>query len=340
MIYFAKIFVFAFILSYIITPLMIILANKLKIVDNPALNKAHKRSTPLLGGVGIYVSLMATLFFLGETGSLGNVVLFTTGMVLLVGILDDKLKISAVVKFIILVILSLLVALNGIVITMFSNAQANIILTILWLVGISSAFNAVDNTDGLCSGLSLSSCILFSIVAIQTGQHKFGALSLILAGAIAGFIPYNFPNAKIFLGNSGSFFIGFILGLLAMLGAWSKDRVIAFTFPLLILFIPIFDICFVVIYRIKSRVTTTLKDVINHSGTDHISHRLIGLGFTRAQTVLFLVILSVSFGLGAIVLRSSNNFLDAFLLFLQAILLFMIIIMLIIIKRQKSDKII
>jgi UDP-GlcNAc:undecaprenyl-phosphate GlcNAc-1-phosphate transferase len=185
------------------------------------------------------------------------------------------------------------------------------------MVGISSAFNAIDNMDGLAAGVAAIASFFFFIVAYQTNQLVFGGLSLSLAGACLGFLFFNFHPAKIFMGNSGSFFLGYILAALGVMGKWHKNEIIASSIPILILGLPIFDISFTVLWRHFTGVTRSFTDALNHCGTDHTSHRLVTLGIGKRRAVLLLYLVAASFGISATTLREAGP-LDALLLLLQA----------------------
>ena len=206
----------------------------------------------------------------------------------------------------------------------------------LWIVGITSAFNAIDNMDGLASGISGIISLMFIIVAIASAQWAFGLLACSLCAASIGFLYFNFHPARIFLGNGGSLFLGFTLGIIAVLGSWSTNRVIAFTIPLLIMAMPIFDILYVIILRYRQGLTPNIREIINYCGKDHLSHRLLGLGFRQGRVVLLLYVLSLCLGLGAVLLKVELAEHKAFILIVQALMIVLIMGILLNIKGNNQ----
>jgi UDP-GlcNAc:undecaprenyl-phosphate GlcNAc-1-phosphate transferase len=192
--------------------------------------------------------------------------------------------------------------------------------------------------DGLATGIASIVSLMFFIVAFSSGQWWFGLLSCALLGATLGFLPFNVHPAKIFIGNGGSLFLGFTLGTIAVMGEWSESRFIALTIPLLILAIPIFDILYVVILRYRQGLTPTLPEIINYCGKDHLSHRLLRLGFRQRGVVILLYILSLCLGLGAIMLKVEMNAYDAAILIVQAAMIILIVGALLNIKENNQHR--
>lgn len=319
--------------SVIITPLVKKIATALKIMDHPNERKIHAKPIPLWGGVAVYIAYLFALITAFYYSNPLKIILTSGGIILLLGAWDDIRDIPAIVKFFALVTLTIWLSTEGIVIKLFNNLYPDIIVTIVWIVGMTSAFNAIDNMNGLAGGIAGICSLMFFIVAFQSEQWWFGLMSCALCGATAGFLPYNFKNAKVFLGNGGSMFLGFTLASIAVMGEWSKNRLIAYSIPLLILAIPIFDLAFVIFSRQITGVTKTFKEIISHSGKDHLSHRLVSFGLTQTQSVVLLYLLSFSLGLGAISLRTEIP-IDTIILFVQALGIISIMILLLTAKRH------
>lgn len=310
--------------SLIVTPIVRKIALRFGILDLPNERKIHTQSIPLWGGLAVYLcyafSLFLTFYY---TNPLKSIV-FGGLIVLLLGLIDDVKPVPATIKLLVLIVLTFWLARYGIIIQLSRVKIINIMVTVLWIVGITAAFNSIDNMDGLASGIAGIVALMFFIVAFTSHQWWFGLLSCAILGAISGFLPFNFHSAKIFLGNGGSMFLGFTLGTIAVMGNWSENQFIAFTIPILILAIPLFDILYVIILRYKQGLTPSLKDIINYCGKDHLSHRLLGLGLKQRQVVVLLYLLSLCLGLGAIMLKVEINEYDAAILITQAFLIILI----------------
>lgn len=336
-----KKYILVFLLSlgvcWILTPLIKRLAILFGAIDCPNERKIHDHPIPLWGALAIYIAYLLSLFLIAfQDASHLKSIIFGGLPVLLLGIIDDVKPVPATIKLFLLVSLSLWLTKYGIIIHLSGIYLIDAAATILWIVGVTSAFNSIDNMDGLATGIAGIVAFMFFIVAITSAQWSFGLLSCALAGALLGFLRFNFHPAKIFLGNGGSMFLGFSLGAIAIMGTWSKNIFIAFTIPVLILAIPIFDILYVIILRYKQGLTPSLKDIISYCGKDHLSHRLLGLGLKQRQVVILLYLLSLCLGLGAIMLKVEVNEYDAAILAIQALLIILIIGVLLNIKGNNQ----
>ena len=208
----------------------------------------------------------------------------------------------------------------GIILTIFPNTKFGLILnaliTFLWVVGITNAFNFIDGMDGLATGIGAISALFLGIVALQTNQYLLMLLSFTLMGGCLGFLPFNFKRNKpatIFLGDTGATFIGFMLASLAIMGEWDvRGSIKTYSMPLLIFSLLIFDTMYIFIARISTKKVTTLKSLLDYSARDHIHHRLSALGFSNWQTVLILYLLSAVMGLSAVILKNGRT-IDAIL---------------------------
>jgi len=218
----------------------------------------------------------------------------------------------------------------------------------LWLVGVTSAFNGLDNMDGLASGTASIVASMFLAISVQsfflagteTPLSWFGMLSAGLIGANLGFLLYNFGPAKVFMGDSGSFFLGFTLAALGVMGEWTTNRVIACTIPVLILGVPIFDFAYIILVRVWRGETRTLRDVIEHCGTDHLSHRLVWMGFSQRKAVLFIYLISFALGITGVLLHNSTSNADSVLALLQGAAIVLIIIALMAaVQRRHFDEV-
>lgn len=320
-------------LSFAFTPVMRYIALRFDVCDIPNARKVHSKSTPLLGGVAIYIAVVSSILtnYISAAGLLP--ILTGATIIVVIGIIDDIKEISAKVKLIGQLAACFIVIYSGIVLELFPiNTMPgnilNIIITLLWIIGITNALNFFDGMDGLASGLSCIIAFFLGIVAFRTGQVTLGWLSIAIVGACIGFLPFNFrpkENASIFLGDAGSTFLGFLLSSLAVLGEWSNnDPIVSFSVPILIFFVLIFDMTYITIFRIKSGKVTTFKEWIDYVGKDHLHHRLEALFHSKRLSVIFIYFLTICLSITAILLKNAER-IDAYILILQAVILVIII---------------
>jgi UDP-GlcNAc:undecaprenyl-phosphate GlcNAc-1-phosphate transferase len=320
------VFVVALLSSLIFTVIVRRIALRFGVLDHPNERKIHTEPIPLWGGLAIFAAYIFSLFLVAFSNAIHlKAIIFGSLPVLILGVIDDIRPVPATLKLFLLISLTLWLSSYGIIVRLSGIYIIDSLVTILWIVGITSAFNSIDNMDGLACGISGIIALMFFIVAITSAQWEFGILSCALLGAALGFLPFNFHPAKIFLGNGGSLFLGFNLGTVAIMGGWSQNRFIAFTIPVLIMAMPIFDILYVIILRYRQGLTPSLQEIINYCGRDHLSHRLQGLGFKQRGVVILLYILSLCLGLGAIMLKVETNEYDAAILVTQALMIILII---------------
>ena len=309
------------IFSAVLTPLARMLALRLNIVDHPDDRKNHRAPMPVLGGVAIYIALVAGVFFTFYYSHAAKVILFGGLICLLLGIIDDKKNVPATLKVMILLTLAVVLSRYGVLIHFFNAYTPDLFVTLFWILLVTSAINAIDNMDGLACGISAISAFLFVAAALMTKQYIFGVVSAALCGSALGFLPYNFKPAKIFMGNGGSFFLGFTLASISIMADWSDYPLISFMIPTLVLAVPIFDISFVVLWRFKKRITRTIKDAILYSARDHLSHRLVKLGLTERRAVIMLYLLSAGVGISAIIALPLDSIFEVTFLLLQALII-------------------
>lgn len=290
------IFTVSFLLSVILTPLVKIIASRWNIVARPKEDRWRQKVVPLLGGLSIYASFLVSylLFLPKDSMPLGLIAGGTA--IFILGLIDDLKGLSPQNKIIGQIICASLAVIFGVIIKVIPAPVIAIPLTILWIVGIANAFNLLDNMDGLAGGVAVIAAITLFICSLLLKNYEVAVASLILAGATLGFLPYNFYPAKIFMGDCGAMFIGFLLACLTIQGTWKQASnlfIVLFT-PVLALAVPIFDTAFVTITRkIDGRS-------IAQGGKDHTSHRLVFLGLPEKKAVIILYIISAVFGLAAL----------------------------------------
>lgn len=311
---FGYILIFSTTFAFLITPLFRMVAKRFGIMDNPEIRKNHKEPTPLLGGIAVFLSFAIALglnyIFTSELLAL----LIASTIILVIGAIDDCIGLSARLRLIFQVLAVIILISQGICFRFLPpGILGNIgewLLTFIWIIGITNAINFLDGMDGLATGLSAIMAIFIGIVAFQTDQPSLGWASAALVGACLGFLPYNLRpnNATIFLGDSGSTFLGFMLASLAIMGQWGPSNPIkAFAPPLLIFAIPIFDMIHISFMRIKNKKVTGFKEWIDFVGLDHVHHRLESLGLNKKLTVLMILLFELCLGSGALFIRSLHT---------------------------------
>lgn len=321
-------FLLAFITAYVITPYTIRLARKVKALDRPKdRRKIHKKVMPRLGGIAIIVGFIVSAIYLIIVMSIENnldifeeneyiklIGLFSGIIILSLFCYRDDVKgIKPIVKLIGQLIASIIAIESGIVINqinLFSmdnimlNEIFGKIFTVIWIIGITNAINLIDGLDGLSTGVSLISSTCLMIIFILNGSSLISIiLAAALAGALLGFLPFNFNPARTFMGDTGSNFIGFTLAVISIMGVAKTYTAIVIIAPILILALPIFDTSFAIIRRIIKE--KSLKAIFK-ADRGHLHHKLIDRGYTQREAVFILYGISATLGLFAIILLESG----------------------------------
>lgn len=307
----------AFGLSILISLLLIPLIRRQSLrrsyVARPREDRWHRAPTPVLGGVGIFAAFILSLLILsliyGQRAEIRWGLLAGSGLMFLLGVYDDLRPVTPPAKLLGQILAATLVVFLGYTTNFFTpripdNIVAqipNILLTYLWLVGISNAINLLDNMDGLAGGLALITAAILSFFFWQVDNTGLLLISLALGGSVLGFLVFNFPPASIFMGDSGSLFLGFTLALLAIARQPQASNVFAVMgVPTLLFLLPILDTILVTFTRIL-RGQSPIQ-----GGRDHASHRLIAFGLSERQAVLALYAVALVSGVLAAVLESLN----------------------------------
>lgn len=294
----------AFILSFILTPIVKRIALVLKVVDHPNERKIHNRPMPKLGSIAVYSGFLLALFFSGSFALFYQkeftVILLAASMLLVVGILDDAGFLHPQIKLMVGMPVAAVILISfGLGLKIFPIAVLNYFFTLFWIVGITAAYNLLDGMDGLSTGV----CIIASFFYLATGlvgNDPFSvSISLPLIGSCLGFLTYNFHPAKIFLGDSGAIFLGFMLASMGLQVANNENLSILtrWMLPILILLVPIFDTSLITISRIKRGLVPFL-----HPGKDHSHHRLFNLGLGQRKTVLLIYLFGIGGGLLSLII--------------------------------------
>ena len=274
-------------------------SHRVGLVAAPRADRWHQKPTAMMGGVAIYIAfLIGFLVFAPKhqhTWAIlgGATLLFATGLV------DDAIHIKPYVKLVLQLIASATLVFFGLQLPWGDYQWINLVLTIFWLVGITNAVNLLDNMDGLAGGITLISSVFLAITLILNGQTTMAIVPALLGGAVLGFLVFNFNPASIFMGDSGSMFLGFTLAGTALLADTARFRSLSSVLltPVLILLLPIFDTCFVTIARKFS------GRPISQGGRDHTSHRLVALGVSERRAVTLLYIFAAVCGVLALAVR-------------------------------------
>jgi UDP-GlcNAc:undecaprenyl-phosphate GlcNAc-1-phosphate transferase len=320
---FSFVFIQSFLIVVALTPCVIWLARKFRIVDMPDERKHHELPTPLLGGVGIYASLVISV--LHSVALTPEVVSILAGasIIFVLGMLDDIFGLSSMVRLIGQVAAALIVISSGLIVTFLPNTlfghTASVLVTVIWILGIVNTVNFVDGVDGLASGISVIAAIFFGMIAFNGGHDDVAMLSIVVMAAGIGFLFFNFKPAKIYLGDAGSTLLGFLLASIALFGQWSNNGpVIALGIPVLILGLLIFDMCYITVSRVISGRVKNVREWLDYTGRDHFHHRLLDLGLSERQTVIFMYGTCFILGLSALVLENTSNQFYIIVLVLQA----------------------
>jgi len=279
------------------TPVMRLVALRFGVVDQPAARKIHANPVPLLGGAAIYIAFIIFLFTLGDRRYIHEVVGIFIGatLVSLMGVVDDRWGLGSYFKLGGQLVAACILIYSGVQVSIFGG-WLDILVTIAWVVGITNAMNLLDNMDGLSGGIAMIAAVFFTLLAALSNQYMVGALAAALAGACAGFLVYNWNPAHIFMGDTGSLFLGFLLAAVGIkLRFPSNSDTITWMIPVLVLALPVFDTTLVFISRLRRG-----KNPLTTPGKDHISHRLAFLTGSRREAVLLCYLIAGAVGISSI----------------------------------------
>ncbi len=294
----------ALVLAVGATPLMRRVALYLGVIDQPNARKIHVNPVPLLGGAAIYIAFIVTLWALGDRRYINEVVGVFLGATLmsLMGVVDDRWGLGSYVKLAGQFLAAGILIYSGVQVRLFGN-WLDIAITLAWVVGITNAMNLLDNMDGLSGGIAMIAATFFVLLASLSNQYLVGALAAALAGACAGFLFYNWNPAHIFMGDTGSLFIGFLLAAVAIkLRFPSSSLTIAWMIPIMVLAVPVFDTTLVFISRLRRG-----KNPLTTPGKDHVSHRLALLTGSKREAVLLCYLIGCAAGMVAIFVSDARG---------------------------------
>ncbi|GMU55464.1 MAG: hypothetical protein AMXMBFR33_46100 [Candidatus Xenobia bacterium] len=290
--------------SLLLTWLVRFLARTFKVLDKPGAHKQHERPTPTLGGVAVFLAFALGLACLGPLSMKLKVILLSGGFLVLVGLVDDLRGVNANIKLLCLALATCILYAGGIRLdTGGIQGLAALLATFLWIGLVASAFNGVDNADGAAGGLAAISSLATFFISWYTWQHELAVISLLLCGSSLGFLFFNFPRPKatIFLGDSGSLFLGFCLGIFTVLGEWSDTDWKAAVLAVSLVLVPLFDFGLILVVRGLDGRYKRWDDPIRMCARDHTFHRLRALGLSPRAALGCLYIGGAATGLFSLV---------------------------------------
>ena len=303
----------AFLVSIAATPAVKSFASKVGAIDVPDHKRhIHDHPIPRMGGLAIFFGfLLSVLLFADITTEVRGILL---GAIIIVatGAMDDVVSLKPGTKFLAQIIAAIIAVIHGVVIrvmmnpNVFSQTESVLLgwlaipITILWIVGITNSVNLIDGLDGLAVGVSTISCITILVVALRVAEPNVAIIVAALAGACIGFMPYNLNPAKIFMGDTGSLLLGYVLSTVSVLGLFKFYTVVTFVVPVLALAVPLSDTLFAFVRRVAHGQSPFQAD------RGHFHHKLMDLGLNQKQAVAILYAVSAALGLAAVTLTTNG----------------------------------
>lgn len=300
-----------FVLAVLITPVVKWLAFRVGATDKPNQRRVHQKIMPRLGGLAIFISFIVGYFVLQPASPYATAIVIGATIIVLTGVLDDIYELPPKWKLLGQIIAAIVVVYGGIRVDFINlpfggHLQFGLLsipITMLWIIGITNAINLIDGLDGLAAGVSSIALVTIAGMAATMGNtYVFVfAMSLLLLGSTLGFLLYNFHPAKIFMGDTGALFLGYMISVLSLLG-FKNVTVFSLIIPILILGVPISDTLFAIVRRIVNKQPLSAPD------KSHLHHCLLRLGYSHRQTVLIIYGMAAMFGLAAVVLSKATMF--------------------------------
>ncbi|QNG60232.1 undecaprenyl/decaprenyl-phosphate alpha-N-acetylglucosaminyl 1-phosphate transferase [Bacillus sp. PAMC26568] len=292
-------FSIAYFTSLFITPVVSKLAFKIGAVDLPNKRKVHQKQMPRLGGLSIFLGLLISLLYLKFPFLDYWPIFLSLIIILLLGIMDDIYSLGALVKLIVQLIAAIIVILGQLSVDFIYipfigtvDLQLSVIpITVIWILGITNSINLIDGLDGLAAGISSIVLLFFIIIASLNAQTAILYLCVMLIGGILGFLYHNFNPAKIFLGDTGSLMLGFLISVISLLGFYKTVTISSLFVPVIILGLPLFDTLLAIVRRMRNHQPVMAPD------KDHMHHRLLKMGLSHRSSVLVMYLISIIFGI-------------------------------------------
>lgn len=322
----------AFMISFAATPMVISLAHKINAIDVPKdARRVHKKPIPLIGGLAIFYGFIVSVLCFGTIDQETMGILIGCTIIVTTGVIDDMKNMRAVIKLMCQILAAVIVVMMGVRIEYFANPfyqwfgpqyiimehWMSIAVSVIWIVGVCNAINLIDGLDGLAVGVSSIASISLLALTLISNNPNVAILTAAVAGAGFGFLPYNFNPAKIFMGDTGALFLGFILACISIEGCLKVSAIISFAIPILILGLPIFDTLFAILRRVLTGRSPMSPD------RGHLHHRLLDMGFSQKQVVAILYTMTTLLCLTAVVI-SVKGYFRGILLILAVLLIIMV----------------
>ena len=304
----------AMLVSFLLSPVVKSFAYKIGAIDVPKdARRMHKKPTPRLGGLAIFLGfILSVLLFVRPIDTQLRGILLGSVIIVVLGVVDDSAPLRASFKFLVQIAAALVAVYHGVVVEILSNPNvfsdepywylgwASVPITVLWIVGITNSVNLIDGLDGLANGVSTISAGTMLVIALLVSEGQTALIMAALVGACVGFMPYNRNPAQMFMGDTGSTFLGYILATVSIQGLFKYYAIISFAVPFLILGLPMFDTLFAIVRRLVHGQNPMSPD------RGHIHHRLIDMGLNQKQAVAALYVVSSILGLSAVVLTTGG----------------------------------
>lgn len=303
-------FLFATLISYVLTPYIRKIAFRIGAIDRPDNRKVHKKIMPRLGGLAIYIAFVIAVAASLEFSQ--DIIGIMAGgtVIAAVGVLDDKYQLPARLKLLGQIFAAAILVLFGIQIEWVNNPVGgyfyldylSVPFTVFWVVAMTNVVNLIDGLDGLAAGVSAIASLTVLLVAAQMGYYHVAVMTAALAGGIIGFIRYNFNPATIFMGDTGSMFLGYMLAAVSVYGAVKTAATVALIVPAIALGLPIMDTAFAIMRRYSNGHPIFQPD------KGHLHHRLLAMGMNQRQAVLLMYGITAALSIGAVLWAEFDGF--------------------------------
>lgn len=340
-----KLLVASALLTYAFMPSVIWLARRMGAMDIPDARRVHKNPTPRIGGLAVFLSVNITLFVNFDYSLALKGACLSAILVAMVSLWDDLRGVPASVKLLVQMAALAMLFAFGVHVefapdTWWGNL-AEYAVTALWVIGIVNAFNFLDGINGLAASLGVAICLLMGLLAWKTHQIYMLFLCVAVAGAALGFLPDNARYARparVFLGDTGSIYLGWMMACIVVLGDWSEEGPIkAYSAPALIFSIMIFDMVYTTAARIYRGDVRSLHEWVAYVGRDHLHHRLMTLGLSQKQTVIAIIGIALASGLGALAMIRAGE-LSVWLLLGQGFVLYVLLSFIMVLASERIEK--
>ncbi|MCK8827680.1 undecaprenyl/decaprenyl-phosphate alpha-N-acetylglucosaminyl 1-phosphate transferase [Natroniella acetigena] len=303
------IFLVSFLLSLILTPVAKKVAYQVGAVDHPNQRKVHNGAMARFGGLAIILSFLITSLLFLELSRQYQIVLLGAVIIVAIGIIDDIKGVKAKYKLVGQIVATIPLLAYNLQIDFISHPVTGLLftgalaipITILWVVGLVNAVNMIDGLDGLAGGVIVISALAIAIISFGQGNVVSSALAVILAGATLGFLKYNFNPAEIFMGDTGSMFLGYMLASISLVATAKSATAVTVLVPVIALGVPIFDTSFAVVRRLINGKHPFRPD------KEHLHHRFLSFGLNQKQTVLTIYLVTLIFGVSAVLLAKYES---------------------------------